>query len=96
MQIMSHRRYPEVFHFPGLACVRKRMRQPVRIAVTLQRPDLAVPPATVLLSINQYGQPPALLHDPIDISGTKVHGMWLVQDRSQALLAAYDFLEPGT
>jgi hypothetical protein len=47
----------------------------------------------VLLVVNQYGQPPALLHDPIDISGSRVHGMWLVQDGSQALLAAYDFVE---
>ena len=72
------------------------MAPPVRIAVTLQRPDLAVPPSTVLLAVNRYGQPPALLHDPIDISGERVRGMWLVQEGTDALLAEYDFVErPG-
>lgn len=65
------------------------------VAVTLQRPDLDAPPATVLLSTNQYGQLPALLIDPIDIAGQIVSGKWLVTQRNEVVVEAdYEFIQP--
>ena len=70
--------------------------KPLMIAVTLQRPDFAAPPATVLLSTNEYGQLPAVLIDPINISGGIVSGKWLVNPGNEVVGEAdYEFIQPN-
>lgn len=66
-----------------------------QISFTLHRPDFSTLPGTVLLSLNRYGQLPAVLIDPIDIHGRVVPGTWVVQGRNEIRVEAdYKFLPP--
>ena len=45
--------------------------------MTLHQSEALLSPAIVLVSVNQHGQLPAVLVDPIDRSGRIAQGTWL-------------------
>lgn len=51
-----------------------------KVAVTLHQIDAALPPASVLVSVNGHGQLPAVLVDPTDQNGRIAQGTWLADN----------------
>lgn len=47
-----------------------------KVIVTLRR-RLGKSSVNVLVSVNRYGQLPAVLEDPVDCTGRVIHGLWL-------------------
>jgi hypothetical protein len=61
------------------------MYSSLEVSVTLHQGDASQAPIYVLVRVNQHGQLPAVLVDPIDTSGRTAQGIWLGENIGEGI-----------